>query len=389
VTRAGKNVALLSALQALMLINNATALTLGPLVGYELADDKSLATLPITGWVVGGTLTTFSASLLMKRIGRRAGFACGVGAGVLGAAAACVALFLGSFWLFVAGSTVYGVYNAFGAYYRFAAVDATGPDGASRAIGYVLAGGLAGGVVGPMLSRVTIDLLPTPYLGAYLALIGFQILALVPIALLRLPVPIESREPGRPLAAIVAQPVFVVAALCAALGYGVMNFLMTATPLAMGACGHDFGDTALVISSHVAGMFAPSFFTGHLVKRFGAPRIVLAGVLLNLGCIAVGLAGLSVPHFWWSLLLLGVGWNFVYIGSTALLGEAHGPAEKAKTQGANDLAIFAMMALSSFGSGRLLARRGWWSLNYASIPLVLAMGAAVLWLLWRRRPAPA
>jgi MFS family permease len=214
--------------------------------------------------------------------------------------------------------------------------------------------------------------------------------ALVPIALLDLPPTLETRESGRPLAQIVAQPTFLVAALAAALGYGVMNFLMTATPVAMGVCGYDFDDTATVISSHVVGMFGPSFFTGHLVKRFGSPAVVLAGVSLNLACIAVGVSGLSVAHFWWALLLLGIGWNFVYIGSTTLLTESYRPAEKAQAQGANDVLIFAMMGISSFFSGRLLVERGWWSLNYASIPIVLAMGLAVLWLLWKRRgPAAA
>ena len=382
-----KNVALLAACQALLFTNNSTLIALNGLAGYALAPDKSLATAPVTGWVIGAAATTFFASLLMKRIGRRAGFTLGACVGIVGALICVAALAVADFWLFCLGTTVFGVYNAFGQYYRFAAADVATHDFKAKAISYVLAGGLVGGIIGPMLSRFTIDLLPTAYLAAYLTLIGFLVLVLVVLRFLEIPPPTaaEAKERGRPLAEIAAQPAFVVAVLSAAFSYGVMNLLMTATPLAMGVCGHPYAAAATVISSHVVGMFAPSFVTGSLIKRFGVLNMMLIGVLVNLVCIGVALAGVEVANFWWSLVLLGVGWNFLYIGATALLTETYHPAEKAKAQGANDLFIFLTMATSSFSSGMILERNGWQTLNYAAIPFVLAMGVAVLWLMTKRR----
>ena len=382
-----KNVALLAACQALLLTNNSTLIALTGLAGYALAPHKSLATVPVTGWVIGAAATTYSASLLMKRVGRRDGFTLGAGAGIVGALICAAALAVKSFWLFCLGATVFGVYNAFGQYYRFAAADAATPDFKAKAISYVLAGGLVGGIIGPSLSRFTVDLLPTTYLAAYLALIGFLALAIVLLRFLEIPAPTgaEAKERGRPLAAIVAQPAFVVAALCGAFSYGVMNLMMTATPLAMSVCGHPYAAAAMVISSHVVGMFAPSFVTGSLIKRFGVLNVMLAGVAVNLVCIGVALAGVEVANFWWALVLLGVGWNFLYIGATALLTETYHPAEKAKAQGANDLFILVTMATSSFASGVILETNGWQTLNYAAIPFVLASGVAVLWLITKRR----
>jgi MFS family permease len=387
-----KNVTVLAALQALLLTNNSTAIALNGLAGYALAENKSLATLPVTGWIVGAALTTFFASLLMKRIGRKGGFTFGTLAGIVGAAVCCVALYLASFWLFVAGTTIFGVYNAFGQYYRFAAADAARHDFKAKAISYVLAGGLVGGIVGPTVSKWTKDALPTAFLGAYLTLILFLVVVLAVIRLLDIPPPTEAeaKASGRPLAEIVAQPAFVVAVFAAAFGYGVMNLLMTATPLAMGICGHPYSAAATVISWHVIGMFAPSFFTGSLIKRFGVLRVMLAGVVLNFVCIGIALAGIDVANFWGALLLLGVGWNFLYIGATALLTETYRPAEKAKAQGANDMLIFLTMATSSFSSGVLLEANGWQTLNYLAIPFVAAIGFAVLWLMTKRRvPAVA
>jgi MFS family permease len=387
-----KNVTVLAALQALLLTNNSTAIALNGLAGYALAENKTLATLPVTGWVVGASLTTYFASLLMKRIGRKGGFTFGTLVGILGASVCCVALYVANFWLFVAGTTIFGVYNAFGQYYRFAAADAAVHDFKAKAISYVLAGGLVGGIVGPTVSKWTKDALPTAFLGAYLTLIVFLCVVLAVIRLLDIPAPTEAeaKESGRALAEIVAQPAFVVAVFAAAFGYGVMNLLMTATPLAMGICGHPYGAAATVISWHVIGMFAPSFFTGNLIKRFGVLNVMLAGVVLNFVCIGIALAGIDVANFWAALFLLGVGWNFLYIGATALLTETYRPAEKAKAQGANDMLIFVIMATSSFSSGMLLETNGWQTLNYLAIPFVAAIGFAVLWLMIRRRvPAVA
>jgi MFS family permease len=387
-----KNVTVLAALQALLFTNNSTAIALNGLAGYALAANKSLATLPVTGWVVGAALTTFFASLLMKRIGRKGGFTIGALIGIVGAAICCLALYRGNFWLFVAGTTVFGVYNAFGQYYRFAAADAAVGDFKAKAISYVLAGGLVGGIVGPTISKYTKDALPVAFLGAYLTLIAFLVVVLFVIRLLDIPPPraAEARARGRPLAAIMAQPAFVVAVLCAAFGYGVMNLLMTATPLAMGICGHPYSAAATVISWHVIGMFAPSFFTGALIKRFGVLQIMLWGVVLNAATVAIALSGIEVAHFWLALFILGVGWNFLYIGGTALLTETYRPAEKAKAQGANDMLIFLVMATSSFASGMLLEANGWAMLNYLALPFVAIMGIAVLWLMGKRRvPAVA
>ena len=387
-----KNVAVLAALQALLFTNNSTAIALNGLAGYALAPDKHLATAPVTGWVVGAALTTYLASLLMKRIGRQAGFTVGALVGMVGASICCVALYQRNFWLFVSGTTVFGVYNAFGQYYRFAAADAAVHDFKAKAISYVLAGGLVGGIVGPTVSKFTKDALPTAFLGAYLTLLAFLVVVLLVIRLLDIPPPTEAEahQKGRPLGAIMAQPAFVVAVLCGAFSYGVMNLLMTATPLAMGVCGHPYSAAATVISWHVIGMFAPSFVTGNLIRRFGVLNVMLCGVVLNFVCVAIALAGVDVANFWAALFVLGVGWNFLYIGATALLTETYRPAEKAKAQGANDMLIFVTMATSSFSSGMLLETNGWQLLNQLAIPFVAAMGVALLWLMTKRRvPAPA
>jgi MFS family permease len=387
-----KNVSLLAACQALLFTNNSTVIALNGLAGYALAANKALATLPVTGWVVGGAASTMLASLLMKRIGRRAGFTVGALIGVVGALICSLALWISNFWLLCCGTMVFGVYNAFGQYYRFAAADASKAEFKSRAISLVLAGGLVGGIVGPETSKHTINLLSTPYLGAYLSLIVFLAVAIAVVQFLDIPRPGESelKEPMRPLSEIAAQPAFLVAVLCGALGYGVMNLLMVATPLAMGFCGHPYNAAALVIGWHVVAMFAPSFFTGGLIGRFGVLNVMFAGALLLYACVAVALSGLAVSNFWLAMVLLGVGWNFLYIGGTTLLTECYRPSERAKTQGANDMAIFVTMATSSFSSGLLLDRGGWVTLNVLALPFITVMCCALGWLMLRRRAgAPA
>ena len=386
---AKKNVAVLAACQALLFTNNSTAIALNGLAGYALAANKALATLPVTAWVIGGALSTLPASLLMKRIGRRSGFTVGALTGMVGAAICSFALYLESFWLFCFGTMVFGVYNAAAQYYRFAAADVASADFKAKAISLVLAGGLVGGIVGPETSKFTVDLLQTHYLGAYLSLIGFLVLVVLALQWLDIPVPVAAahKESTRPLGQIMAQPVFVVAVLAAAGAYGVMNLLMTATPLAMGLCGHPYAAAATVIGWHVVGMFGPSFFTGSLIKRFGVLQVMAAGALLLYVVVAIALSGVSIAHFWFALVLLGDGWNFLYIGGTTLVTEACTPPERAKTQGANDLIIFLVMASSSFSSGLLLEKSGWQMLNYLALPFVTAAAIAVLWLLARRRVA--
>jgi len=388
---AKRNVAVLATLQALLFTNNSTLIALNGLAGYALAPDKRLATLPITGWVVGAALTTYFASLLMKRVGRQRGFMFGTAVGIVGALICSTAIYIGHFWLFCFGTMVFGVYNAFGQYYRFAAAD-TGPaEFRSKAISLVIAGGLVGGILGPTTSRYTMDLLPTMYLGAYLALIGILVVVLFVLRLLRIPPPTEkeAHTGGRPLAEIVKQPAYIVAVMAAGFGYGVMNLLMTATPLAMGVCGHPYSAAATVISWHVIGMFAPSFFTGSLIRRFGVLNVMMTGVALNFVCVAIALAGIEVANFWFALVLLGVGWNFLFVGGTTLITESYRPEERAKAQGANDLAIFIIMATSSFTSGLVLEASGWATLNYLAIPVIAAIGFAVAWLMLRRRALTA
>lgn len=388
---AKKNVAVLAAAQALLFTNNSTVIAINGLAGYALASNKALATLPVTGWVIGAAIATYPASMLMKRIGRRGGFTLGTLIGMLGAAICSTAVALGDFWLLCFGTVVFGAYNGFAQYYRFAAADAAPMDFKSKAISLVLAGGLVGGIIGPEVSKLTVEALSTRYLGAYLSLMVFLVIVLAVVQLLNIPPPSEAeqREPGRPLGTIVAQPVFMIAVLSAALGYGIMNLLMTATPLAMGICGHPYASAAFVIQWHVIGMFGPSFFTGSLIKHFGLLQVMLAGAALLLICVGIALAGVAVANFWFALLLLGIGWNFLYIGGTTLLTETYRPSEKAKAQGANDLAIFLVMASSSSASGILLDRNGWEMLNYLAIPFIAAIVLGLAWLMASRRRALA
>ncbi len=387
--KANKNVALLSACQGLLLTNNSILLATNGLAGYALASNKAFATLPVTGYIVGAALTTLPASLLMRRLGRRAGFMLGAIFGILGALICAFAAYEHNFRLLCAGGLVLGVYNATAQYYRFAAADSANADFKSKAISLVLAGGIAGGIVGPETSKITVDLVAqATFTGSYLSLAVFCLLAIGLLAFIDIPTltVAERKDTGRPLTVIARQPAFVVAVLSAVIGYGVMNLLMTATPLAMAACQMPFRDAAFVIQWHVIAMFAPSFFTGALIKRYGVLNIMFAGVALNLCCVAVALAGLELAHFWIALVLLGVGWNFMFVGGTTLLTECHTPGERAKAQGMNDLAIFITMAASSLSSGLLFTLQGWELMNKLAVPILLFSGGATIWLgLLRRR----
>jgi len=386
-----KNVALLCSTQALLFTNNTILISINGLAGFALADDKSLATLPVTAYVIGAALTTLPVSHLMRRIGRINGFTIGTLIGILGALICGYAVYTHNFWLLCAGTLVMGIYNASGQYYRFAAADVASPDFKSKAISLVLAGGLVGGVLGPQTSKITKDMLPAEFLGSYLTLIGFCVIALILPRLMSIPrlTAAEQRDHGRPLRVIARQPEFLVAVLSGMVGYGVMNLLMTATPLAMKACEHPFSDTAFVIQWHVVAMFAPSFFTGSLIRRFGVRAVMFTGVLLSLGCVAIALSGVEVLHFWAALLLVGVGWNFMYLGGTTLLTESHTGPEKAKVQGANDMAIFITMAVSSASSGWLFSARGWEIMNYGAVPFLVLTGIAILFFGRDRRSAVA
>jgi MFS family permease len=374
------NIGLLVACQAMLLTNNATLIAINGLAGLALAPSASLATLPVTCWILGGALTTMQASKYMKRVGRKAGLIHGCGIGVIGALICAGAVWQANFWLLCFGALVFGGFNAFGQYYRFVASEVATPDFRATAVSLVMAGGLVGGVLGPTTSRLTVDLIAPRFTGAYLALILFALITVALLSRLKLPPPsaADQAATGRPLAQIAAQPTYIVAVMAGAIGYGVMNFLMTSTPIAMGVCGHAYGDAATVISSHVVAMFAPSFVTGTLIKRFGVLPVMGAGAALNLAAIGVALAGIAVANFWWSLVLLGVGWNFLYIGGTTLLTQSYRPEERSQAQGANEFAIFAMMTLSSLASGMIVTNAGWDKVNFAALPLIAVVITALV-----------
>jgi len=376
-----RNVGLLAACQAMLFTNNATLISINGLAGLALAPYAALATLPVTFWVLGGALGTMPASFHMKRVGRKRGLTWGTLWGVVGALLAALAIWLQSFWLLCFATLVWGVYNAYGQYYRFAAADVSSPDYRATAISLVLAGGLVGGLLGPGLSRWTVELAGPRFMGAYLVLITFAVVTMVLLRFIRIPdpTPTERAATGRPLGQIVAQPKFIVAVLSGAIGYGVMNFLMTSTPIAMRACGHPYSDAAFVVSWHVVGMFAPSFFTGGLIRRLGVLPVMFIGALLNFAAIGIALSGLEVAQFWGSLVILGVGWNFLYIGGTTLLTETYRPEERAKAQGANDQTIFIMMVISSFTSGMTVTAAGWERVNLLALPMVAVVAVALVW----------
>ena len=361
------------------------------LVGYSLAQTKSLATLGVTTYVLGSALAAFPMSLWMARVGRRAGFMAGALINVAGSCLAAFALSIQSFALFCVATGIIGVYNAVGLQYRFAAAEVAKPADRATAIALVLAGGVVGGLIGPQSARLSRDLFPTPFLGSFLLLALFALVALAVQAQVHVPNPSlgERTSKGRSIGAIARQPAFVVAALAGALGYGLMNLLMTATPIAMNFCGHPFGATALVIEWHVVGMFAPGFLSGPLIRRFGTLRVILAGAALNAIAVFVALDGTSVAHFVAALVLVGIGWNFLYTGGTTLLTETYAPSERARTQGLNDFLVFATQGISSVASGALVTTSGWETMNRAALPVLAVIAGAALWLGWQRRRLPA
>jgi MFS family permease len=391
VDHARRNVFLLACCQALLLTNAVTLIAVNGLAGFALVDNKAFATLPATAYILGAALSTFPLSLWMKRVGRRNGFLTGGAFGLAGSTIASLGIWNASFPLLCLGTFLLGFYNAVGQYYRFAAADAAPAEFKAKAISLVLAGGLVGGVVGPQISKLTIGFAQPQFLATYASLFVYCTIAMAIVSFLVIPAAKESAasEPARPLAKIARQPAFVVAASVEALGYAVMNLLMTATPLAMGFCGYPYAAAAGVIAAHVVAMFGPSFFTGSLIQRFGVLNVMLAGVASMFACVAVALSGELVMNFWWALVLVGIGWNFMFVGGTTLLTEAYKPSEKAKAQGLNEIIIFGVQALSSFASGVLVNTAGWHTLNYVSLPLLALAGSAALWLLVRRRVAVA
>ncbi len=373
------NVLLLAATQALMLSVVVMAMAFGALLGAALAPDRSLATLPIAVMVVGTAIVSLPAAFFMRRHGRRSGFLLGALLGLGGSLLCAHAVATQDFALFVVGHLLLGAYQGFANYYRFAAVEASDPAHAARAISLVVAGGIVAAFVGPQLGQWSRDWLPaTRFAGAYLAQGGLTLVALALLGRLRLP-PVAASHGGdaRPLGEILAQPALQVSVFGAATGYAVMIMAMTATPLAMVGCGLPTENVTPVIQWHVVGMFAPSFFTGHLVRRFGAPRVMQAGFALLLLHVWIALAGVDFLHFLSALILLGVGWNFAFIGGTALLTQTYRPAEQIRVQAVNEAAVFGLVACASLSAGWLYDRFGWAALNLATVPLIaLALLAA-------------
>jgi len=388
---AGRNVYLLIACQGLLFINNTALIAINGLVGFALAPNATLATIPVTAYVIGSALAAAPIARMMRLYGRRIGFSVGVCFGMLGAGLASLGVYHRMFWLVCLGTLTIGVYNACGQLYRFAAAEVAPPKFKERAISWVMAGGILGGIVGPNLASFSRDIIAVRFAGTYAAAAVVGLVALAVIQWIRFP-PQSAQEKaggGRPTGEIMRQPAFIVAALSATVGFGVMNLLMTATPLAMEMCKHPFSAAVLVLEWHVIGMFAPSFVTGSLIKRFGVLNVIFTGVLLMFGCVCYALSGNDVMHFLLALFVLGVGWNFMFVGGTTLLLETYRPEEKNRVQGTNDLLIFATMASSSFASGALVTSRGWEMLNYGALPFLFIVACAVLWLMHLRRMAAA
>jgi MFS family permease len=382
-----RNLWLLAVCQGLFLTNNVTFIAINGLVGLALAPRGWMATLPVMGYVVGGALATGLVARTQRRFGRRGAFQIGLAVALVSALLCTYAAFSRSFWLLCAATVVAGYYNANAQLYRFAAAELAAPGWREKAVSLVMAGGLIGAVAGPNLAAATRTLVAVPFAGAYLALAAVALLAMGLMHFIAFPPPPpqSTHGGGRPLAEIVRQPVFIVAAAAGALGYGVMNLLMAATPIAMQICSLPFSDVALVLEWHVIGMFAPGFFTGHLIRRFGALPVMGVGVVLNLGCIAIALSGVALHQFLIALLLLGVGWNFLFTGSTMLSLSAYTAEEKDRAQGALNFCVFATLAVTSFASGVLVTTQGWQWLNVGSLLPVLLTGAGLLWLGRRRR----
>lgn len=385
------SVAILAVCQALGMSCMALSITITALVGKGLAPTPALATLPLAMQFIATAAVTIPASLLMGRFGRRAGFTLGGLLGITGGVISCIAVFAADFWLFCLGSAFLGGFATHVALYRFAAAEVAGPAQRARAISYVMVGGVVSAVLGPELAKWTKDLFtPIEFAGGYagVAVLAFLSLALVQFAALPKPLSRQERGGGRPLGEIVRQPALAVAVLCAMVAYGAMNLIMVSTPLAMVACAHPFETAAFVIQWHIVGMYAPSFFTGHIIHRVGALPVIAAGGLLILVCVAIAMTGVEVLQFWAALVLLGVGWNFMFVGGTTLLTETYRPEEQSRVQAFNEFMVFGTTAVTSLASGAVFSSQGWAWVNLGTVVPVALATAAALWL-YRSRRSPA
>ncbi|AUH34954.1 MFS transporter [Paracoccus tegillarcae] len=394
--RARRNVAVLVAAQAILGAQLPINFIIGGLAGQILAPNPCIATLPISLIILGSALSARPLAGFMQRHGRRPGFILAVMVGALGALVQATGLWQGSFVLFCAGSLLTGVYMAAHGFYRFAATDTAPPEFEARAISWVMAGGLAAAVIGPALVRWTTGVTAVPFLASYAVIVLLNLLGPILFAFLDIPRPeVEKTEgaQGRPLSEILRIPHVAVAMICGMVAYSLMNLVMTSTPLAVVGCGFAPENAADIVSAHVLAMYAPSFFTGALINRFGPVRIVAIGMAILMSAGLVGLSGVELPNFFGALILLGIGWNFGYIGATAMLTRAHRPEERGRVQGINDLFVFGCVFIASLSSGGLMncsggtPQAGWNAVNLAMVPFLVLAGAALIWLMRQRRLA--
>ncbi len=392
---ARRNVAVLVAAQGLLGAQMPVIFILGGLAGQMLAENKCLATLPISLIVFGSMLTAPWLSALMQRFGRRPGFMLGALGGAAGSGLCALAMFRESFGLLLAGALLTGIYMSAQGFYRFAAADTASETFRPKAISWVMAGGLISAVVGPQLVKLTRDLIGgVDFAGAFLVVMGLNLIGMLMFLMLRIPrppAPAPGEAAGRSRRELLREPRIVVAMLCAMISYALMNLVMTSTPLAVVGCGYTTDNAADVVMAHVLGMFAPSFFTGHLIARFGSARIIATGLAILASAGLVALSGVDLTNFFVALVLLGLGWNFGFIGATAMLTSAHRPQERGRVQGMNDFAVFGMVTLSSLASGTLMncsgstPVAGWQAVNLAMLPLLSLAGGVLIWLVMTRR----
>jgi MFS family permease len=395
--RARRNVWVLVAAQAILGAQMPMIFTIAGLAGTTLAPNPCWATLPISLTVLGSMLTATPLSAYMQRHGRRAGFVLTATVGALGAAVGAAGLYYGLFWLFCLGALGTGVYLSGQGFYRFAATDTASDAFKPKAISYVMAGGLLSALIGPQLVKVTAEAMMVPFLGTYLAVILLNLCGMTLFAALDIPpAPPPARDTlpaGRSRGELLREPVIVVAIICATVSYALMNLVMTSSPLAMVGCGFSTGHAADVVSAHVLAMYAPSFVTGHLIVRFGVEKIIALGLTILAAAGAVALMGVALGHFFVAMVLLGIGWNFGFIGGTTLLAQSHAPAERGRIQGINDLIVFGGVTLASLSSGQLMncsgadVQTGWQLVNLAMLPFLVLAGGALIWLALRPRPA--
>jgi len=396
--RAKRNVIVLVFAQAILGSQMPMIFTIGGLAGQSLASNVCFATLPISMIVLGSMLAATPVSAIMQKYGRRAGFFLGALGGAVGGLIGAIGLYYASFPLFLLGSFITGIYMSAQGFYRFAAADTASDEFRPKAISYVMAGGLAAALIGPQLVKVTADAMVVPFLGTYIAVLVLNIVGSLLFMLIDIPkppVPSQDAPKGRSRLELLKTPRIAVAVICAMVSYALMNLVMTSTPLAVVGCGFDKGNAADVVSAHVLAMYIPSFFTGHLIARFGVEKIVAAGLAILAGAGAVALHGIDLENFFIALILLGVGWNFGFIGATTMLAGAHEPHERGRMQGLNDLIVFGGVTVASMASGGLMncsggtAQAGWTAVNLAMAPFLVLAGGALIWLVMRPKDQTA